>query len=71
MLKHKWSEHYPRGNWPVYTCTECNMQRTPKIEELQQATPPSWFEEETCKPRKPLTSDDIAWLTGTGRFSQG
>ena len=69
MNGHEWERFYPRGTWPVYRCTVCRMQKCPTREELNSSNPPAWFDS-ACEPPKPLTADDIAWLTGTGRFAQ-
>ncbi len=66
---HKFTESFPRGTWPVYTCDVCGLQKCPTMGERRSDTQPDWWTS-PCKPREPLSADDIAWLTGTGRFSQ-
>lgn len=66
---HEFSVSYPRGTWPVYTCTVCGMVKCPSMIELNSNIAPSWWNSECVKPA-PLTNDDVQWLMGTGRYSQ-
>lgn len=68
-FRHDWSVSYPRQTWPVYTCDACGVVKCPNRVESQSDVAPSWWDE-PCKGPRALSTDDIAWLTGTGRFAQ-